>query len=67
VEELAGGTQTWVSGLGLARGLRLHEARELAKLTGTAIVAERRQSGRSTREDHVWFEDWWMVASLCDE
>jgi hypothetical protein len=18
-------------------------------------------------EDHVWFEDWWMVASLCDE
>jgi hypothetical protein len=20
-----------------------------------------------TDEDHVWFEDWWMVASLCDE
>jgi hypothetical protein len=18
-------------------------------------------------EDHVWFEDWWMVASWCDE
>jgi hypothetical protein len=18
-------------------------------------------------EDHVWFEDYWMVASLCDE
>jgi hypothetical protein len=18
-------------------------------------------------EDHVWFEDWWMVTSLCDE
>jgi hypothetical protein len=18
-------------------------------------------------ENHVWFEDWWMVASLCDE
>jgi hypothetical protein len=18
-------------------------------------------------EDHEWFEDWWMVASLCDE
>jgi hypothetical protein len=18
-------------------------------------------------EDNVWFEDWWMVASLCDE
>jgi hypothetical protein len=18
-------------------------------------------------EDHVWFEDWWMVSSLCDE
>jgi hypothetical protein len=18
-------------------------------------------------EDHVWFKDWWMVASLCDE
>jgi hypothetical protein len=21
----------------------------------------------SLREDHVWFEDRWMVASLCDE
>jgi hypothetical protein len=21
----------------------------------------------TTGEDHVWFEDWWMVASLCDE
>jgi hypothetical protein len=21
----------------------------------------------STFEDHVWFEDRWMVASLCDE
>jgi hypothetical protein len=18
-------------------------------------------------EDHVWFQDWWMVVSLCDE
>jgi hypothetical protein len=18
-------------------------------------------------EDHVWFEDWWMVSSWCDE
>jgi hypothetical protein len=22
---------------------------------------------RSAAEDHVWFEDRWMVASLCDE
>jgi hypothetical protein len=22
---------------------------------------------RRRREDHVWFEDRWMVASLCDE
>jgi hypothetical protein len=21
----------------------------------------------ATSEDHVWFEDRWMVASLCDE
>jgi hypothetical protein len=21
----------------------------------------------SSSEDHVWFEDQWMVASLCDE
>jgi hypothetical protein len=26
------------------------------RLFGTLVV-----------EDHVWFEDWWMVASLCDE
>jgi hypothetical protein len=26
----------------------------------TSIVAP-------TVEDHVWFEDWWMVASWCDE
>jgi hypothetical protein len=23
--------------------------------------------GYQEPEDHVWFEDWWMVASLCDE
>jgi hypothetical protein len=23
--------------------------------------------GCSKFEDHVWFEDWWMVASWCDE
>jgi hypothetical protein len=23
--------------------------------------------GRQAFEDHVWFEDRWMVASLCDE
>jgi hypothetical protein len=25
------------------------------------------RSPSSNLEDHVWFEDWWMVASLCDE
>jgi hypothetical protein len=24
-------------------------------------------SPRAPTEDHMWFEDWWMVASLCDE
>jgi ribonuclease HI len=33
------------------------EADELVKIA----------SGRITVEDHVWFEDQWMVASLCDE
>jgi hypothetical protein len=28
-------------------------------------LVDRGCSGRS--EDHVWFEDRWMVASLCDE
>jgi hypothetical protein len=26
-----------------------------------------RRSASNRVEDHVWFEDWWMVASLCDE
>jgi hypothetical protein len=25
------------------------------------------EKGSYIGEDHVWFEDWWMVASLCDE
>jgi hypothetical protein len=33
--------------------------------------ADRRGKGhrvpRRPTEDHVWFEDRWMVASLCDE
>jgi hypothetical protein len=30
---------------------------------------EEKAKGRNGRrsEDHVWFEDRWMVASLCDE
>jgi hypothetical protein len=27
----------------------------------------RTQGRRRKAEDHVWFEDRWMVASLCDE
>jgi hypothetical protein len=41
----------------LRRGLFLVEYR---------LLWERRL-GRDEVEDHVWFEDWWMVASLCDE
>jgi hypothetical protein len=26
-----------------------------------------KQEQGETLEDHVWFEDQWMVASLCDE
>jgi hypothetical protein len=35
----------------------------------SSCLARRRPSTTSTliSEDHVWFEDWWMVASLCDE
>jgi hypothetical protein len=41
--------------------------------TGTleVSVTDSRTNGagvsETTSEDHVWFEDWWMVASLCDE
>jgi hypothetical protein len=24
-------------------------------------------TANGSTEDHLWFEDWWMVASLCDE
>jgi hypothetical protein len=32
-----------------------------ADVTSSTAVA------RGAAEDHVWFEDRWMVASLCDE
>jgi hypothetical protein len=28
---------------------------------------QRERSALEGAEDHVWFEDRWMVASLCDE
>jgi hypothetical protein len=34
-------------------------------VVSTAIIIERQVDGHA--EDHVWFEDRWMVASLCDE
>jgi hypothetical protein len=37
---------------------------EFAKEEVTEIVTEEPEF---KIEDHVWFEDWWMVASLCDE
>jgi hypothetical protein len=40
-----------VLGVFLVQGLE-----KSLRLFGTLVV-----------EDHVWFEDWWMVASLCDE
>jgi hypothetical protein len=30
-------------------------------------MLERLDKTKHTIEDHVWFEDRWMVASLCDE
>jgi hypothetical protein len=30
-----------------------------------SLDTDRTEEGAS--EDHVWFEDQWMVASLCDE
>jgi hypothetical protein len=32
-----------------------------------SICQRLRSSPRLLSEDHVWFEDWWMVASRCDE
>jgi hypothetical protein len=31
------------------------------------VLTPVRRSARIRGEDHVWFEDQWMVASLCDE
>jgi hypothetical protein len=33
----------------------------------TLTPAQADAAGPSAPEDHMWFEDWWMVASLCDE
>jgi hypothetical protein len=30
------------------------------------VLEHQQQAWRSIGEDHVWFEDRWMVASLCD-
>jgi hypothetical protein len=35
------------------------------KLAGKIVGIKMKHS--ITTEDHVWFEDWWMVASLYDE
>jgi hypothetical protein len=36
---------------------------------GTLLVGKDVQPLQSVKpiEDHVWFEDWWMVTSWCDE
>jgi hypothetical protein len=39
---------------------RFHEVALHSVRLGTAL-------GLAAIEDHVWFEDRWMVASLCDE
>jgi hypothetical protein len=42
-------------------------ARRAARRADSSSTTPRRAVSSSTTEDHVWFEDRWMVASLCDE
>jgi hypothetical protein len=37
------------------------------ELMGETLAYAPRKAIKSQIEDHVWFEDRWMVASLCDE
>jgi hypothetical protein len=50
---------TWRENEGVERGILP------ASLWGDGLP--QRVVGRRHGEDHVWFEDRWMVASLCDE
>jgi hypothetical protein len=38
-----------------------------AVLWAEALEEQLLKSRKHAAEDHVWFEDRWMVASLCDE
>jgi hypothetical protein len=54
------------------RQIEEHEHEEEAALTAPAVGPQLREAILSQLddgkpEDHVWFEDRWMVASLCDE
>jgi hypothetical protein len=43
------------------------ERRRGAKQQTTLCTWDQGEPEREAVEDHVWFEDRWMVASLCDE
>jgi hypothetical protein len=54
------------------RELHIYEMRESSNPTSLArsrLLNDRfpREYAATRVEDHVWFEDRWMVASLCDE
>jgi hypothetical protein len=44
-----------------------HEYAGGPTLVELAIDEDKRFGSAGDAEDHVWFEDRWMVASLCDE
>jgi hypothetical protein len=46
---------------------KLDNTRETAADVHGVLDGSAFHAGHVGREDHVWFEDRWMVASLCDE
>jgi hypothetical protein len=50
---------------GCGQSKAVHKLHHLVELTKPAVVFL--METRRTSEDHVWFEDRWMVASWCDE
>jgi hypothetical protein len=55
-----------VPGTGVGGGAARQPTREATRAAEAPTRAAEAPT-RAADEDHVWFEDRWMVASLCDE
>jgi hypothetical protein len=55
------------SGLEERGSIYLIDSIAIIEVRGEEVLAPTLDRSRLWSEDHVWFEDQWMVASLCDE